>query len=257
MSDDAARSSNTVKDSLRELDRVTSCLQVTPFDEVLRICDTFDSSADKCLNTLSLQPDKAELNQELKDCTRQVTRLQTSAIGLQLSVDRLLAFAILNEDKYEKMVRRIQEDDLVPVREYVELVKVYWIKTIQCFESSKTLYEETITITERSIEVQEARTQNEKTRTQAVGRAASVVTLAAAVGAGVVAGVLTFDVGALVVGTVVGLGAAAVTYKVAEELRSPARGLRQMREEMKLKQKDIVRLGDIVDDMETRLIINP
>ena len=272
MTGDAAKSSNAVKESLRELDGVIRCLHVIPFDEVLTICNTFETSVDTCLTTLdSLQADKAELNQEQKDCKRQVRRLQTSAKELRFSVDKLLEFAFLDEDKYQKMVRHIQEDDHVPVREYVELVKEYWIKTVQCFESFKALYKEAIKIiskTETSIEVQEARARSQKTTTQVVGGTVAGAGIAGGVGIGVatsvLAGIFTFGVGAIVGlsitavgtavgGTAVGVGTVYKAVKQLKELETLARGLRQMHEEMKLKKEDIIRLGDIVNDMETGL----
>ena len=261
-------SGHDAKDFLQqELDGVTNILKATPFDEVLKICNTYVRGVDECISTLNLvQAEKSELKQQLDNCRRHVSKLKTSATGLKSSVERLHEYAVLDDTRVQEKMRCIQRGELKPVKEYVELVKEYSSKTVQCFKSFQTLYDETLKISselERSIEVQEARAKNKKTKylamkIVAVGAMGATCVMAAA--SVMIVDVFTFGVetivcASLIAATVLTLGVATgvVTHKAGNKLEELAKGLREMLKEMNVIQKDIIRLGDIVNNIESSL----
>ena len=238
---------------LKELDGVRNVLQAIPFDEVSTICDAYVKSVDACISTLcSLQIDEAELKQKLKDCKRQVQRLQSSATGLNSSLENLLKYVNTDDKKYQEKVKGIERGNLAPVKEYVKLVKEYLNQTRKHFEDFKTLCEETITInskTELSIEAQKAITKKEKTRCQVYAATALGMSIV------VVSAVGVFTAGA---GTIAGLsitasGVIVGYYKAAKQLGILAERLQQIQEKMKLIQQDTNRLNDMVYNVELYL----
>ena len=179
-------------------------------------------------------------------------------------MQRLLDFSVIDEDRIQEMVRCIERRDYTPIKQYVMLVKEYWNNTVKYFKNFKALYEETITIssnTESSMDKQEDNTNNTKTKYEVVSQTATGVALgtgvvATGIVASTIAGFFTFGLGtiaglALTAGA--GMAAGATASVMTEKVDELARKIRRLQAVMKIIQRDITQLGDIVNSIETSL----
>ena len=257
---------------VRALDGLSSIFKTIPWTRVLAICNLYLKHFQKCINIINLlRVDKKELQKKFMACKTKLQQVKACAETAKLSVQSLLEYADMSEERVRAMKQRINECDLRELNEYVGLVTTYLGQSIEHFMDFKKAFEEAEALfdrTQRETEVRREQAQRNKVKVQAIGGTAAAATMAAGVTGGVVAsviaGVFTFGVGtivglsltavgAAVGGTALGVGTGVATHVVAERLDSVVVYLTGICTELSSERGEIVQLGEIVHTMNISL----
>ena len=212
---------------------VSSFLQKMRRD-MFTLCDQHVSGITACKETLdSLEVDKAELKQQLEDCKRQLQKVEEYA--KELTSENAVLNTRLND-----MITSTASGNFRPANDYLFLVREYLRKSMTCFHNLEKAHEDMVVHCNKT----ETKTK------QAISGTAAGVALAGTSTTGVVGTGVAASVGAIVAGAGARSEPVVGTDRASKQLEDLARGLQQVRVEIKSIKRHTTRLSTTVVNMK-------